>query len=79
MTGDFYGQPIKTGALHKKMGVSPNKKLSLGALEVRKNRLMAIKNKNPKQLRDLKEVVFAINAKTKFHHKGTVVNKKAIK
>ena len=61
------------------MGVKQGSKIPLEELEVRKNRLMAIKNKTAKQLKELRQVIFAINAKSKFNHPNYVISKKAIK
>lgn len=55
--------PSNKGLLHKKMGVSPGKHISTGALEAEKVRAKASGNTKLER-----EVVFAENAR-KWHHR----------
>lgn len=63
---DFYGSKVRGGLLHEKMGVPQGKKIPLGKIDSEISKLKAIKNKTPAQLKKLRELVFAKNAKTKF-------------
>jgi len=56
-------KPSHKGMLHREMGVPQGKKINLAELMKKKTRDMANHN-GPATKRD----VFAINAKTKFHH-----------
>ena len=67
-TGNFYGQPIAKGALHRKMHVAKGNKIPLARIN---SMLAALKKKPHKtaaQLKKEKELVFAKNAKSKWGH-----------
>ena len=56
---------IKKGALHRDMGIAPGKKIPLDALRAKLR-----KDKADHNVKGIRRDVFALNAKTKFHHKA---------
>lgn len=62
-TTKFYGNTIKKGILHKKLGVALNKKIPMTKINAELKKLKAIKNKTVAQKKFEKELIFAKNAK----------------
>lgn len=56
-------KPSHEGLLHEEMGIPKGKKISIGALMRKK-----ANDKREHNTAGLRRDVFAINAKTKFHH-----------
>lgn len=68
-SSNFYGSKIKTGQLHKDMGVKKGSKIPLQKINSRLHKLENKKTKTASDKKEIKRLVFAKNAKTKFHHK----------
>ena len=68
-TGDFYGEPIKKGQLHKDMGVPKGKKIPLSEINAKLKKLKAKKHKTKADITEERRLVFAKNAKTKWKKK----------
>lgn len=66
---NFYGQPIAKGKLHSKLGIKQGTKIPLAVIEAKIAKLKKIKKKTPAELKTERELVFALNAKTKFGKK----------
>jgi len=62
-TGNFYGSPIKNGALHKAMGIPVNKNIPLTKMKTELKRIEAKKNKTAADKLMVKRLTFAINAR----------------
>ena len=62
-TSDFYGQPILKGALHKAMGIPPNRKIPTSKEKAALARLKKKKNKTAADIKKERRLVFALNAK----------------
>ena len=62
-TSDFYGQPILKGALHKAMGIPPNRKIPTSKEKAALARLKKKKNKTAADIKKERKLVFALNAK----------------
>ena len=62
-TGNFYGSPIKSGALHKAMGVPQGKNIPLTKMRAELKRIEAKKTKTAADKLMIKRLVFAINAR----------------
>jgi len=65
-TTDFYGSQIKTGLLHKELGVKQGVKIPLSQINAQLQRLKAKKTKSAADVTRIRQLVFAKNAKTKF-------------
>ena len=65
-TSDFYGSPIRKGALHKALGVSRSKKIPVSTLRAQLAKLKKKKTKTAADVKKERELVYALNAKTKW-------------
>lgn len=63
---NFYGSPIKKGLLHKKLGIPQGQKIPISLLKDRLSKLKKKKNKTAQDVKKEREIVFALNSKTKF-------------
>jgi transcriptional regulator with AAA-type ATPase domain len=63
---DFYGQPIAKGKLHKRLRVAQDKKLSVALLRSALAKLKRKKHKTAQDVKKEREIIFALNAKTKW-------------
>jgi len=66
---DFYGNYIAKGKLHKRLGVARNKKIPLSTLKAQLAKLKKKKNKTAADVKKERELVFAINAQTRWGKK----------
>lgn len=66
-TGDFYGNPIQKGLLHKKMDIPQGKKLPVSRLRAMLAVLKNKKHRTRADIKKLREILFALNAH-KFKH-----------
>ena len=65
-TSDFYGSPIRKGALHKVLGIPQGEKIPMSLINKKLNALKRKKNKTAREVKIEEELVFAKNAKGKW-------------
>ncbi len=64
---NFYGSKVRKGLLHKKMHVKQGSKIPLSKINSQIKNLKAKNNKTRAEVKKLRELVFAKNAKTRWH------------
>ena len=68
-TSDFYGTPIRKGALHKSLNVAQGNIIPISTINKKLNALKKKKNKTAKDIKLERELVYAKNSKTKWGKK----------